>query len=212
MFNSTDWTFPSNFLQHLKAIIGDMDSMRLEIQGHFERLENAPEIVQRPSQESTDFTKAVVHVTENHPHLPIVVIGSLYGRVDQALSQLHHLFMFTPSGKLPLEHKIYLVTDTSINWVLESGLRHMIRTKSQKHRILNKHIGIVPFLGGSKITTKGLQWDVTNWDTQFGGDVSTSNRVHDESEDGIVHVETDKDVLFTIDMVKERDIMFHIHG
>lgn len=175
-------------------------------------LSNPPEIVQRPSQYSTDFTKAVVHVTEHHSHLPIVVIGSLYGRVDQAMSQLHHLFMFTSSGSLPLKHKIYLVTDASINWVLEPGLHHVIHAQSHKHRILNKYIGIIPLQGSSKITTRGLEWDVSEWNTQFGGEVSTSNRVSDDTRDGLVHVETDKDVLFTIDMVKEKETRFHLDG
>lgn len=186
--------------------------MTPDIRTHFESLDNPPEIVHEPSQESTDFTKAVVHVTENHSHLPIVVIGSLYGRVDQAMSQLHHLFMFSPSGRLPLKHKIYLITDTSITWVLQVDSHHIIHTKSEKHVILNKDIGIIPLLGSSRITTDGLQWDVMYWETNFGADISTSNRVNDESKDGIVRVQADKDVLFTIDMVKEQDVRFGIAG
>lgn len=187
-----------------------MDSMRPVVQTQFMNLENPPEIVIRDSQESTDFTKAVVHVTEHHPHLPIVVIGSLYGRVDQAMSQLHHLFMFSSSGSLPVKHNIYLITDTSINWVLEPGSHHIIHARSHTHKILNKHVGIIPLLGPSKISTQGLQWDVEAWSTQFGGQVSTSNRVSDTSEDGLIHVEADRDVLFTVDMVEEKEVRFHI--
>lgn len=184
--------------------------MRPAVQTEFMKLQNPPEIVLKPSQYSTDFTKAVVHVAEHYPNLPIVVVGSLYGRVDQAMSQLHHLFMFSSSGSLPFKHKIYLITETSINWVLEPDFHHTIHAKSQKHNILNKHVGIIPLLGPSKISTQGLQWDVEAWSSQFGGQISTSNRVSDISEDGLIYIETDKDVLFTIDMVEEKEIGFHI--
>ena len=48
----------------------------------------------------------------------------------------------------------------------------------------------------STIRTQGLQWDVTNWATEFGGQISTSNYVKEDW----ATVETTKDVLFTIDL------------
>lgn len=59
-----------------------------------------------------------------------------------------------------------------------------------------KHVGIIPLAGPSRISTRGLEWDVTDWETEMGGRLSTSNHVLPETQ--VVEVETDKDVLFTI--------------
>jgi thiamine pyrophosphokinase len=57
-------------------------------------------------------------------------------------------------------------------------------------------VGIIPLQEPSRITTKGLEWDVTDWETRMGGRISTSNHVLPETK--IVEVQTTKDVLFTI--------------
>jgi len=62
--------------------------------------------------------------------------------------------------------------------------------------VFGKHVGIVPLQEPSRISTKGLEWDVTDWDTQMGGRISTSNHVLPETK--VVEVQTTKDVLFTI--------------
>jgi hypothetical protein len=64
---------------------------------------------------------------------------------------------------------------------------------------LGRHIGIIPLTEPSVITTEGLEWDVTDWPTEFGGQMSTSNHVNEDW----VTIETTKDVLFIIDL--------HIH-
>jgi thiamine pyrophosphokinase len=61
---------------------------------------------------------------------------------------------------------------------------------------LGKHIGIIPLKECSILTTEGLEWDVTDWPTEFGGQMSTSNLV---KEDWVTIV-TSKAVLFTIDL------------
>lgn len=62
--------------------------------------------------------------------------------------------------------------------------------------MFGKHVGIIPLKEPSLITTKGLEWDVTDWETQMGGNLSTSNHVLPETR--WVEVQTSKDVLFTI--------------
>jgi len=61
---------------------------------------------------------------------------------------------------------------------------------------LGKHIGIIPLKESSVLTTDGLEWDVADWPTESGGQVSTSNHVREDW----VTIETSKDVLFTIDL------------
>ena len=60
-----------------------------------------------------------------------------------------------------------------------------------------KFVGLVPVYGPAVISTKGLEWDVEDWDTQMGGQVSTSN--HIVAED--VEVQTTTPILFTVQRV-----------
>jgi hypothetical protein len=64
---------------------------------------------------------------------------------------------------------------------------------------LDKHIGIIPQKEPSVITSERLEWQVTEWPTEFGGQTSTS----DHAKEDWVTIETTKDVSFTIDL--------HIH-
>jgi thiamine pyrophosphokinase len=58
-------------------------------------------------------------------------------------------------------------------------------------------MGILPLYSPAVITTHGLEWDITDWDTRMGGQVSTSNHVVGDRVD----VETDAVVLFTIEVL-----------
>lgn len=65
----------------------------------------------------------------------------------------------------------------------------------------------MPLSGPARITTTGLNWDVQEWETRIGGQVSTSNRLRDEGPDvdesgrSVVTVKTDERVLFTVEIV-----------
>lgn len=124
----------------------------------------------------------------------IVALGGLGGRVDQGLSQLHHLYLFQKEPGYP-QGRVYLVSEESITFLLKTGT-HRIRIRDGGEEIFGKHVGIIPIREPSRITTKGLEWDVEDWETEFGGQVSTSNHVLPETE--VVEVSTTKDVLFTI--------------
>jgi thiamine pyrophosphokinase len=62
--------------------------------------------------------------------------------------------------------------------------------------MFGKHVGILPVKEPSRITTNGLEWDIIDWETQFGGQLSTSNHVLPETQ--VVEVKTTTDVIFTI--------------
>ncbi len=237
----------------------------------------------------------------------IICYSGLGGRVDQAMSQLHHLYMFqrrrrpseeTVEGNESYEDnsgnqdgegvdndevegqgegegeggyaggRMYLTNGESLTFVLLSGQRHRIRirdglpamdeslpsssppayatTPSTKNpnshgkedrdnekndeenssvrnkdthedakdvengeenprtttmttTTFGKHVGIIPLAGPSRLTTRGLRWDVTGWRTVFGGRLSTSN--HTMPGTDIVEIEAGlRDVLFTIDI------------
>lgn len=61
-------------------------------------------------------------------------------------------------------------------------------------------MGIIPLRGTSIISTKGLEWDVTDWTTEIGGQLSTSNHILPETS--VVEVETNNDVLFTVALLQ----------
>lgn len=59
--------------------------------------------------------------------------------------------------------------------------------------------GIIPVGEPNVITTKGLVWDVSDWETSFGGRMSTSNLLKEET----VNVMAKELVLFTVEIKKE---------
>lgn len=118
-------------------------------------------------------------------------MGGLSGRVDQGLATLNHLFIFQQES-VPENGKVYLLSTEAITFVLGPG-KHVISVKDVAG-ILGRNIGIIP-KSPCNITTSGLEWDVQDWRTEWGGQISTSNYVREE----LVEISTDGDVLFTID-------------
>jgi thiamine pyrophosphokinase len=192
-------------------------------------------VIRDPDQESTDFGKAVQYIrrssssttttasdtgtrrqtataTSNstaHAKKPldIVAVGGLGGRVDQGLSQLHHLYLFQTDPRYA-DGRLYLFSGESLTFLLKPGT-HRIRVRdgpvtssssgegeAREEEVFGKHVGILPVGGPSRITTSGLEWDVRDWETAFGGRVSTSNHVLPDTE--VVEVATTREVLFTI--------------
>ncbi|KAI0394146.1 thiamine pyrophosphokinase [Xylariaceae sp. FL0594] len=187
----------------LDTIIGDLDSLTDEARAYFRH----SEIVHVSEQESTDFAKAVHHARRAAPGREIVCVGGLGGRVDQGLSQVHHLCLFQTCPEYS-EGRMYLVSEASLSFLLKGGGRtHRIwvreRDAEAKAGLMkvtaepfSKYVGIIPICGPAVISTRGLEWDVKDWPTSFAGRMSTSNHVLPETE--VVEIQTDVDVLFTI--------------
>ncbi|KAG4444182.1 hypothetical protein IFR05_000279 [Cadophora sp. M221] len=177
------------------AVIGDLDSLLSQVRKYWES-KNVP-VIHDPDQYSTDFGKAVkfIRSSPTRETMDIVVIGGLGGRVDQGMATLSHLYTFQPDPGYATG-RMYLLSSESITFVLKTG-KHRIRAEEGFDGIkLGKHVGIIPLKEPSVISTEGLEWDVQKWETEVGGQMSTSNHVKEE----LVTVETTKDVLFTIDL------------
>lgn len=245
------------------AIVGDLDSIRPSVREHYEKL-GVP-ILEDANQDTPDFTKCLkylnVHAAEilaaprqragNDPTVPnkkranpsnttlkILILGGLGGRVDQAFSQIHYLYMMTPTQRAIRGNQrngneqpskggnLYLISEESITFILESG-RNVIYTpgtrthpsidiqeglfptktqtdeesrkrKRDEHEeyFFEENVGIIPFSGPACITTHGLQWDVQDWHTEIGGQISTSNHIRAEK----IEVQTSVPVLFTMEL------------
>lgn len=199
---------------NLDAIVGDLDSLTAQARQHFTTRGRSAKVIHDPDQYSTDFSKTIKWIRASSAPSPedksapppdIVAMGGLGGRVDQGLSQLHHLYLFQTSADYA-EGRLFLVSGESVTFLLKGGKRHRIHVRERdgdgsgrrkgEEDVFDKYAGIVPVKEPSVITLRGFEWDVTGWETEFGGQMSTSNHVLPESE--VVEVETTRDVLFTI--------------
>ncbi|KAM0283980.1 hypothetical protein ACHAQH_002175 [Verticillium albo-atrum] len=190
-----DWQNTPRRYNNLSVIIGDLDSLLPTVRDHYASLDEPAEIIHDSDQESTDFGKAVSWTrSKNGANVDIVALGGLGGRVDQGISQLHHLYLFQPGPRYELG-RVFLLSGQSLTFLLKPG-KHEIHVRDGGSEVFAKHVGIVPLGEPSVITTHGLEWDVENWETHLGGRISTSNHVLPETK--MVTVETTKQVIFTI--------------
>ena len=163
------------------AIVGDLDSLSDAAAKNYEA--KGTKIVKDLDQYSTDFTKCLKWIREvwqdvaeeGDDSLDVVVLGGLGGRVDQAFSQIHHLYMARDDATL-LKGRLYLLSERSLSFILEDGLNQIFLEPGY----FEENIGIIPVLGKTRITTKGLEWDVRDWPTEFGGQMSTSNHIRSD--------------------------------
>ena len=200
------------------TICGDMDSIRPEVKACYATM--SVEFVEDTDQHSTDFMKSLKFInsitgrhgrlhhnwarihdsirprppSRNFPLPDIVVLGGLGGRADQAFSQIHHLYLADWDSSLENLGRLYMITPESMIFKLRRG-RNVISTPVGPG-LLTENVGIIPIGRPSKITTKGLEWDVTDWHTEFGGQVSTSNHI----KSATVEVKTTESVLFTVEL------------
>jgi len=181
------------------AIVGDLDSLSNDAKQHY--ASQGVQIVHDPDQYSTDFTKSLKWMRQEWDNrkdegsdLDVVVMGGLGGRVDQGFSQIHHMYMVLQQRDL-LRGSVYLLSEQSLSFVLAVGQNEMHVSNS----VFAENVGIIPVLGLTHITTHGFEWDVSNWPTEFGAQVSTSNHIRS----GVVEVNVHGSrPLFTLELVK----------
>ncbi|KAK6512989.1 hypothetical protein TWF506_009151 [Arthrobotrys conoides] len=105
----------------------------------------------------------------------------------------------SPSPRSPnntAERKLMLMSDESVTFLLEKG-KNIIETPLS---VFGKTCGLIPVAAASVITTKGLEWDLDEAETKFGGMISTSNHLIQDR----VEVVTTEKLLFTMEMRKTK--------
>lgn len=199
------------------VICGDLDSIRPEIQKYYEA--KGVEIIKDPDQYSTDMAKCLRYIRERSrlflgleetpPSIPsgpqesrldIAIFGGLDGRADQAFSQLHHLYAEANQEPTASVGDLYLITKESIIFLLEKGLNKIYAPVAPG--FFAENVGIIPIGKPSIITTRGLEWDVTDWPTEFGTQISTSNHIKAD----VVEVETTERIIFTLELDRQTNI------
>ncbi|KAG8626647.1 hypothetical protein KVT40_005592 [Elsinoe batatas] len=170
-------------------IHGDLDSLRDDVRAYYEG-HNVP-VTEDGDQYHTDFEKSIGRIIASVPSLTdIIVLGSLSGRVDQGIGLLSELYR---QQKQHPNITIWLFSESSISFILPKGKTTIAVPVSEGH--ITENAGILPVFGPATITIEGFEWDVTDWPTELGGQVSTSNHIKADE----VSVQTDREVLFTIE-------------
>ncbi|KAL6719822.1 thiamine pyrophosphokinase [Lecanora helva] len=125
--------------------------------------------------------------------IDVALFGGLGGRVDQAFSQIHHLYAIAKQGRDLWNGDLFLITPEGIAFVLEKGANTIHAPVGPK--FFTENVGIIPIGKPCRISTRGLEWDVTDWPTEFGTQISTSNHIRAQTID----VECTESVLLTLE-------------
>ncbi|CAK4032102.1 Thiamine pyrophosphokinase 3 [Lecanosticta acicola] len=172
------------------AIHGDLDSVKDDVRKKYEQV--GVQVSHDPDQYSTDFGKGIKTVIENVPHVKdILVLGSIGGRVDQGTGLLHEIYREQKFNYPNI--RFWLFSEASISVLLRRGTT--IISTSVKEGLITRNVGILPLYGKASISINGFEWDVTDWPTETGGQVSTSNHIMAEQ----VFITTDTEVIFTVE-------------
>ncbi|KAK6434091.1 thiamine pyrophosphokinase [Oleoguttula sp. CCFEE 5521] len=196
LYNLLTSTFPDHawdtaLRKHLPSLIhGDLDSLTANVRSCYEEL-GVP-VSKDPDQYSTDFGKGINQISFLQPDVrDILVLGSLGGRVDQGIGLLHELYREQVTRHPDV--RFWLFSESSITFMLQPGTT-VIRLPRDTG-LVGRNVGLLPVYGKAVIGTKGLEWDVQDWETEMGGMMSTSNHVLEDD----VEITCDREVLFTVE-------------
>ncbi|KDN38508.1 Thiamin pyrophosphokinase, partial [Tilletiaria anomala UBC 951] len=186
-------------------IVGDLDSLRPEVRQFFEQ--RGTQIVQRPSQYATDLQKSIQRAEDMEEESggwlrgDLLIYGGLSGRFDQTCHTLHVLWQLAEG-----RNRAWVVNDDSVTWLLPAGEHDL----QMSQRVMGKTCGVLPLgigvqNGGARVVTNGLRWNLNaDTGTHLGGLLSTSN--HMANEDGIVKLQTDQPVYWTVELKSDAEI------
>lgn len=165
----------------------------------------------------TSHTTLPPTTTGRKEQLDILVLGGLGGRVDQGFSQVHHLYAAYEEkrSQSTTSHAavgdLYLLSEESLSFILPPG-KNVIHTPfthqqvpSHKEEqagkeVFAENVGIIPVSGPTLISLTGFEWDVTNWRTEIGGQLSTSNHIRADKLEVCVDTDLGRAVLFTVEL------------
>jgi thiamine pyrophosphokinase len=147
-------------------IVGDLDSIEQSVRDHYSS--KGVTIIQDPCQDSNDLDKALQQAVQHSDIDNIIIWGAFGGRFDQEMASIQALFKWNH-----LHFRLVLLNEHNCAVLLNTG-HHTIEL--QHH--MGRTCGLIP-MGGpcESVTTTGFEWDLNQQSMEFGGLVSTSNRL-----------------------------------
>ncbi|KAH8705894.1 putative thiamine pyrophosphokinase Thi80 [Talaromyces proteolyticus] len=173
----------------------------------------------------TSFPTTTAAGGQKSKKLDVVVLGGLGGRVDQGFSQIHHLYTahierreMEANYSAGAIGELYLLSEESLSFILPPG-KNIIHTPLT-HRldlhakddgqadaedakwVFSENVGVIPLSGPTVISLTGFEWDVTDWKTEIGGQLSTSNHIRAAQIEVVVDERFGRPVLFTVELAR----------
>ncbi|KAI3631860.1 hypothetical protein MIR68_010333 [Amoeboaphelidium protococcarum] len=160
--------------------VGDMDSITHDVLQKLKSSGSNCEIVQSDDQDTTDFQKCLSHL-HGLSHLMfdyLIIIGGIGDRFDQSMSTIHTLYQYPHSfTNFQVPSLILDLKDSNWMCLLQQG-DHNVLYHNDWYQ--GRVCGLIPFIGDAVISTTGLQWDVNEWRTSIGSQISTSNLIKED--------------------------------
>ncbi|GMS92070.1 hypothetical protein PENTCL1PPCAC_14245 [Pristionchus entomophagus] len=128
---------------------------------------------------------------------PILVLGGLSGRMDRAMSTIHSLVpdLSTKSSSHSAAAPTFVLDGENLVCVLPKG-EHRLALGPRTN--LTDVCGLIPICQKeTKVTTRGLRWNLENAPLSFGGMIST----HNELDNDEVSITTSAPLLFTLELL-----------
>ncbi|CAD8162986.1 unnamed protein product [Paramecium octaurelia] len=145
-----------------KCIIGDLDSLKPEIQQYYQS--HNCSIIKVDDQDTSDFEKAISYLQQLDGFQHVIIIGGLQERFDQTINSLHTLAKINFTGQI--------ISDYSIVRYFKEGFHTFKFSEIEQE----KGISLFPQGTQARINTKGLKWNVTQDNPLILGKfLSTSN-------------------------------------
>lgn len=201
-------------------ITGDLDSLRDDVRSYYQRAGSV--LIVQLTQYSSDFTKAIKVVVAHHSDkrellkgpvheldglsditaqisdmyaTTVHVAGGIDGRFDQTFQLINQLYCLKHEyGHL----RIFFISGSDVVFLAPKGTSYVTYPNRTTFNQID-HVpkcGLLPFRSEVTLNTRGLLYDVENWVSTVGGNVSSSNGivgttgfVLTASDDIIVNVE-----------------------
>ena len=202
-------------------IRGDLDSLRPDVRDYYES--RGCRVECDPDQNSNDLDKAmqaICNIQKNvekeeggegdgsngdgdddhgdgtgpYDNVLVYVYGAFGGRFDQEMASIQALYKW---GKT-FQYNMFLYNNETCAMLLPPSYRNEVRLADNwKHGTEGPNCGLIPIgCRCDSVITSGLKWNLDAQSLEFGGLVSTSNRI---IEDTVV-VHTSQPLIFTAEI------------
>jgi len=172
------------------VIAGDMDSIRPEVRAMYE--EAGVPVIEDKDMFATDMMKCFKALEKAEQaaseEFSLILLGGLTGRLDQTVHTLSFVYKLRKQRK-----QVFAVSDENIGWVLDQG-EHIINL-DRTH--LGQTCGLLPIgIDSTVLSMRGLEWNWTDHESSFEGDISTSNWLASDE----VWIKTSRPIWWTIQL------------